>query len=133
MSSWDEIRGYVVDRYVVEKDYGEGFLLWVEGAQSRFLMLAAKNNPGWGSDDYVTFESMLGEASQVDCLVAAKIGAQLMGGAVCVDETVSLRDSRCLATLTTGLFGTCLGRLVGLTEGYHLLIEQAGPDATASS
>lgn len=84
------------------------------------LCLAALHNPGFGSDDYVTFEVMLGGIKEVDLELAVKAAGKLLGGVVCFNDIVSFRDSRCLATLTPARFDVCLSYIAGLAVGYFL-------------
>jgi hypothetical protein len=123
VATWEQIREYIMNTYAIERDFGPGFMFWVESATGRYLILAAKNKPQFGNDEYITFESMLGPAAQVNLLYAAQSSVNLLGGTVCVDGMVSLRDNRSLETITLDGFATCVGYLVGATEGYLLSLE----------
>jgi hypothetical protein len=118
MATWEQIREEVFKSYRVHRDYGNGFGLWVDTPGRPQLVLVTTNNPVFSSVEYVTFEVILGPVENVNPTMAAQSASKLLGGSVCFDGTFSLRESRCLETLTIPDFGTCLNYLAGAAVGY---------------
>jgi len=117
--TWDEVRAYISTSCTVEKEWpGEGFIFYVDGVVGRHRLLLAINNPGWGSVDYVTAEATLGIVEQVDLIRAAQAANTLLGDIVCSDGIVSLRDSRCLTTLSTDHLSAWIGYITGVVDAY---------------
>lgn len=125
MATWQALRDHIVGTYRIDRDMGNGFILWARGSTQQHLTFIGLNNPGFGSDDYVSAEISLGHVAAVDLKAALQSGANLLGGAGCFDDTVSLRDSRCLSTLTPHQFDISLSYLSGAVEGYYL---STGPE-----
>lgn len=51
--------------------------------------------------------------------------SKLMGGLVCADGMASLRDSRCLSTLSIDHLNMMIGYLAGALEGYIAMTASA--------
>ncbi len=71
-------------------------------------------------------EASLGPAEQVDFRLAAQSASRLMGGLVCTDGMASLRDSRCLSTLSIDHLNMMIGYPAGTNAAYRKLILLAG-------
>jgi|SRR6185312_802898 len=124
-TTWDDVANYIRTQYAVEKEWpGRGFIFLEKGAVGQHRLFLARNNPGWGGVDHVTLEASLGPAEQVNLPAAAQCASKLMGGLVCADGTATLRESRCLSTLSLDHLNMTIGYLVGALEGYLLVTSQ---------
>lgn len=121
-TTWDDVAQYMRSQYVIEKEWpGQGFIFLIDGAVGQHRLFLARNNPGWGGVDHVTLEASLGPAQQVDFLVATQSAGKLMGGVVCADGMASLRESRCLSTLSLDHLNMTIGYVAGALDGYIMM------------
>lgn len=123
MATWDSIREYLTvgNDYQIERDFGNGFTVWVEVAgDQRVLLLVAANKASFEEEEYVTYESWLGPIESVNLTAAAQAARNLLGGVVIDDNVVSLRDSRCFRCVSVDDVGVGLSSLAGVTVGYRL-------------
>jgi hypothetical protein len=121
VAEWEEIAAFLRARYTIEHAWpGQGVVISWNGTLRPFRMLVARNNPGWAAVEHVTIQAALGPVDQVNLLAALKCGEQLMGGLVCANDTVSIRESRCLSTLSVEDLDNTIGYIGGTLEAYHL-------------
>lgn len=120
MTTWADLREYITARYPVDRDMGAGFILRVKGPVREHSVLVGVNRPEFGSESYLSAEIAVGRLSDTDLVTVLQAGSNLLGGAACFEETVSLRDSRCLDTLTPQQFDIMLSYLSGAIDGYHM-------------
>jgi hypothetical protein len=74
VATWRELQNYLSSNYGIERVFNKSCVLWVEGFVGRYLMLVGFNNPGYGSDDHVTFMYDLGSVGKVDLLAVCRCG-----------------------------------------------------------
>lgn len=110
------------ENFTVEHEWPDkGIAIVFNGTTAQYRMLVGRNNPGWGGVEHVTIEAMLGSPKQVNLLAALKSAGNLLGGVVCVDDMVSIRDSRCLSTLSIDHLDMMVAYIGGALEEYYLV------------
>lgn len=121
VTTWDDIASFVREKYVVVQEWpSQGFIIAVDGTFQQHRLFVARNNPGWGGVDHVTIEAALGSPDTVDVLAAAKSASRLMGGVVCAEDFITIRDSRCISTLALPHLANVIAYMSGCLEGYLL-------------
>lgn len=124
-TTWSQIAAYVRQNYAIEREWpDQGFIITVDGLRARHKLFLARNHPGFGGVEHVTLEAGLGGPEHVNLLIAAKAAGKLLGGLVCADNLLSLRDSRCLSTLTTAHLNMTIGYMVGALDGYLIAVTE---------
>jgi hypothetical protein len=89
--------------FTVKREWSDkGVAIVFNVATARYWMLAGRNNPSLGGVEHVTTEAVLGSREQLNLLAAVKTAGNLLSGVVCVDDVVSMRDSRCPSILSIG-------------------------------
>lgn len=117
-TTWNDVATHIKTTYEVEMEWPDavGFLL--PGGRSSHRILLGTNNPGFGGVDYITMDAFLGPTSDVDVIRAAQCAHRLLGGVVVADDVATIRDSRCLATLSIEHLNMSLGYLSGALDAY---------------
>jgi hypothetical protein len=122
VAEWEEIARFLQENFTVEREWpGRAVAIVCDGTTQPYRMLIGKNHPGFGGVEHVTVEAVLGPPDQLNLVAAVKSAAKLMGGVVCADDMVSIRDSRCLSTLSVDHLNMMIGYMGGAIESYYLL------------
>ena len=66
----------------------------------------------------MTLKAALGPSQHVNLLAASKCASRLLGGVVCDDGFVPLRDNRWLSTPSIDHLNAMIGYMAGTLEGY---------------
>jgi hypothetical protein len=122
-TAWPDVAAYLARTYPVQQEWpGQGLAIVLNGRAANHPVLVALENPGFRGVDHVRLEANLGRPDEVDVLAAAKTAGSIpMAGIVAGENGVSLRVSRCLATLTLEHLVATIGAFTGALDGYVLI------------
>ncbi len=130
LADWEQVAEFIGSAYRVERELpGQGLVFWVTLASGARQFILARSFPARGGVEHVTLRAVLGHVRQVDLTAAARWASPLLGGVTCDDDLVSLRDSRCLSTLTASHLRSVIGQMAEMLDGY-LTTAGAGRDRT---
>ncbi|MDA8321447.1 MAG: hypothetical protein M0030_16810 [Actinomycetota bacterium] len=119
LGTWDQVAEFIGSAYRVERELpGQGLVFWVTLASGARQFILARSFPARGGVEHVTLRAVLGHVRQVDLTAAARWASPLLGGVTCDDDLVSLRDSRCLSTLTASHLRSVIGQMAEVLDGY---------------